>query len=83
MNGVDDNTQISETFSGSSTRITQDASGNNLNGFDPDDDLTVENLEVSYQKVTVRYLDGDNNNRELADSTFTSFDDELTVATGG
>ena len=62
VNGVDDNTQISATFSGSSTRITQDASGNNLSGFDPDDDLTVENLEVSYEKVTVRYLDGDNNN---------------------
>ena len=83
VNGVDDNTQISATFSGSSTRITQDASGNNLSGFDPDDDLTVENLEVSYEKVTVRYLDGDNNNRALADSTFTSFDDELTVATAG
>lgn len=76
VNGVDDNTSISETVAANSNTVRW-----NGTGFDPDDDLTVENLEVSYQKVTVRYLDGDNNNRELADSTFTSFDDELTVAT--
>ena len=76
VNGVDDNTQINKTVAADSNTVRW-----NGTGFDPDDDLTVENLEVSYQKVTVRYLDGDNNNRELADSTFTSFDDELTVAT--
>ena len=76
VNGVDDNTQIDKTVAADSSTVRWNGSD-----FDPDDELTVENLEVSYQKVTVRYLDGDNNNRELADSTFTSFDDELTVAT--
>ena len=76
VNGVDDNTQINKTVAADSSTVRWTDTD-----FDPDDELTVENLEVSYQKVTVRYLDGDNNNRELADSTFVSAGDEMDVET--
>ena len=62
VNGKDDGTAIKANIAANkdSVRVTQDAAGTALTGFDSDDKLTVENLTVSYEKVTVRYYDVDN-----------------------
>ena len=82
VNGKDDGTAISATISANkdSVRVTKDAAGTSLTGFDSDDKLTVENLTVSYEKVTVKYVNGDTN-KVLADSVFSSLDKDVKVNT--
>ena len=79
VNGVDDGTAITATVNANDDSVRYTTG---LSGFDPDDELTVENLKVTYEKVTVRYLDGDNNSREIADSMFVGTPtEELNVGT--
>lgn len=82
VNGKDDGTAIKANIAANkdSVRVTQDAAGIALTGFDSDDKLTVENLTVSYEKVTVKYVNGDTS-KVLADSVFSALDKDMKVNT--